>query len=46
VVGEAPWSLLLPTWVLIGSTVYFGIFTSLNVGVARRAAEMLLGGAP
>ena len=40
---EAPLTLLIPTWVLIGANVYFGIDTSLSVGVARRAAETLLG---
>jgi multicomponent Na+:H+ antiporter subunit D len=43
VVAEAPASLLLPTWLLIGATLFFGIFTSLSVGVADAAARMLLG---
>jgi multicomponent Na+:H+ antiporter subunit D len=43
-VREAPLSMLIPTWVLIGASIYFGIDTSLTVGVARRAAVMLLGG--
>ena len=42
-VEEAPFSLLAPTWVLIGATIFFGIFTSLSVGVASAAARMLLG---
>jgi len=42
-IAEAPISLLAPTWVLIGATVFFGIFTSLSVGVASAAARMLLG---
>jgi multicomponent Na+:H+ antiporter subunit D len=41
---EAPVSLLVPTWILIGANIYFGIDTDLTVGVARRAAEWLLGG--
>jgi len=41
---EAPLSLLAPTWVLIGASVYFGIETDLTVGVAGRAAGALLGG--
>ncbi len=46
-VKEAPWSLLAPTWVLVGATIYFGIFTSVTVGVATRAARLLVeGGAP
>ncbi|MFH0944857.1 MAG: monovalent cation/H+ antiporter subunit D family protein [Planctomycetota bacterium] len=41
---EAPLGLLIPTWVMIGATLFFGIYTDLTVGVARRAAEYLLGG--
>ncbi|MDP2618661.1 MAG: monovalent cation/H+ antiporter subunit D family protein [Hyphomicrobiales bacterium] len=41
---ELPASMLIPIWVLTAATVYFGIETSLTVGVARRAAEMLLAG--
>ena len=43
-VEEAPLSMLIPTWILIGASVYFGIDTSLTAGVAGRAAEYLLGG--
>ncbi len=43
-VSEAPPSMLIPTWILIGAGIYFGIDTSLTVGVARRAAEFLIGG--
>ena len=39
---EAPLSMLVPTWVLIGASVYFGVETSLSVGVAKTAAELLL----
>jgi multicomponent Na+:H+ antiporter subunit D len=42
-IAEAPISLLAPTWVLIGATIFFGVFTSLSVGVASAAARMLLG---
>src|SRR5690606_12247444 len=45
-VREAPWQLLLPTWLLIGASVYFGINTELTIGVATRAAEVLMGAAP
>ncbi len=41
-VREAPLSMLIPTWVLIGASLYFGIETSLSVGVAQTAAELLL----
>jgi len=40
---EAPFSMLLPTWILIGATVYFGLDTDLTAGVAHRAAQYLLG---
>jgi multicomponent Na+:H+ antiporter subunit D len=40
--SEAPASLLVPTWVLVGATLFFGVFTSLSVGVASRAARALL----
>jgi hypothetical protein len=36
--------MLIPTWVLIGASIYFGIHTSLTLGVAERAAQHLLGG--
>jgi multicomponent Na+:H+ antiporter subunit D len=45
-VREAPLVMLLPTWVLIGATLFFGLFTSWSAGLARRAAESLLGGGP
>ncbi|WP_425449920.1 monovalent cation/H+ antiporter subunit D family protein [Virgifigura deserti] len=41
--GEAPLSMLLPAWVLIGASIYFGLDTSFSVGVARAAASSLLG---
>ncbi len=44
--GEAPLSLLIPTWVLIALNVYFGIETSLPVGVAEHAARALMGAGP
>jgi len=42
-VREAPPSLLLATWLLIGANVYFGFDTRASVSVAQRAAELLLG---
>ena len=45
-VEEAPISLLIPTWVLVGANVYFGIDAELTVGVAERAAATLFGVAP
>ncbi|MCG8469203.1 MAG: monovalent cation/H+ antiporter subunit D family protein [Gemmatimonadetes bacterium] len=44
--SEAPLSMLIPTWALIGATVFFGLFTTRSAGVARQAAEALLGGLP
>jgi multicomponent Na+:H+ antiporter subunit D len=43
-IKEAPLSMLIPTWILIGASIYFGIHTSLTLGVAERAAKLLLGG--
>jgi multicomponent Na+:H+ antiporter subunit D len=42
-VREAPVAMLLPTWLLIGASVYFGLWTSLTTDAARHAAEALLG---
>ncbi len=42
-IAEAPLSMLIPTWILIGASIYFGIHTSLTLGVAQRAAQLLLG---
>ena len=44
--NEAPLTMLIPAWILIGLCVYFGIDTSLTLGVAQRAAEALLEGLP
>jgi len=45
-VREAPLSMLIPTWILIGATVFFGIFTQWSAGIASRAASLLLGVTP
>jgi multicomponent Na+:H+ antiporter subunit D len=42
-VTEAPLSLLVPTWVLVVANFYFGIDARFTSGVARGAAELLLG---
>jgi len=42
-IREAPRSMLLPTWALIIANLYFGIDTSLTVGIASQAARQLLG---
>ena len=45
-VSEAPLSMLIPTYVVVGATVVFGIWTALPAGVANQAAVSLLGGSP
>jgi len=44
--GDAPLHMLIPTWILVGASVYFGLFTELSVGVASTAAHQLMGVAP
>jgi multicomponent Na+:H+ antiporter subunit D len=41
---EAPLVMLISTWVLIGASLLFGLWSAIPTGVARRAAETLLGG--
>ena len=41
-VTEAPWSLVLPAWTLIGASLYFGVDASLSSSLAQRAARLLL----
>ena len=43
-VPEAPLGILVPMWLLVGATVFFGIFTGASAGVAEQAAVQLLGG--
>ena len=45
-VSEAPLEMLAPLWALAAASVYFGIDTSFNIGVAARAASVVLGLAP
>ena len=42
---EAPLLYLVPTWLLVAASVYFGFATEDTLGVARAAAAQLLGGA-
>ena len=42
-VKEAPLSLLIPAWILVLANVYFGVETSLPVGMAELAARTLMG---
>jgi multicomponent Na+:H+ antiporter subunit D len=38
---EAPLRLLIPTWILAGASIYFGVFSSFAVDVAKLAAAQL-----
>jgi multicomponent Na+:H+ antiporter subunit D len=42
-IKEAPMSMLVPTWVMLGASIYFGITTDTTAGVALEAARQLLG---
>lgn len=39
--GEAPWPLVVPTWVLIGASLAFGLFSGGTVALALNAVEAL-----
>ncbi len=41
-ITEAPWSMVLPAWILIGASIYFGVDASLPSTLAGRAALYLL----
>ena len=41
-IQEAPWTLLIPTYILLGASVYFGIITEPMLDAARDAAAYLL----
>lgn len=43
-IGEAPWSMGLPTAVLVLATVYFGLDTAFTLGSASQAAILLMEG--
>ncbi|MEH6442398.1 MAG: monovalent cation/H+ antiporter subunit D family protein [Oceanospirillaceae bacterium] len=43
---EAPWTFLVPIWLLVGANIYFGIDTRLSVQLAHSAAQSLIGVAP
>ena len=42
-IEDAPPAMLIPTWLLIAASIYYGINTELTVGIAKRAAQQLLG---
>lgn len=43
VVQEAPLSMLIPTWIMLGASIFFGVCTDTSAGVALEAARQLLG---
>ncbi len=43
---EAPLSMLLPTYAVVGLTIFFGVWTALPAGAARQAVLALLGTTP
>jgi multicomponent Na+:H+ antiporter subunit D len=43
-VKEAPLSLVVSTWILIGASIFFGVNATLTVNLAQKAAHALLGG--
>jgi multicomponent Na+:H+ antiporter subunit D len=42
---EAPLSMIIPCWIFILASFYFGIETTVNIGFAEQAANFLWGGA-
>ncbi|MEQ8265916.1 MAG: monovalent cation/H+ antiporter subunit D family protein [Parvibaculum sp.] len=40
---EAPLSMLIPTWILVGLTIWFGVHATLTSTAAGRAADALIG---
>ena len=45
-IAEAPLPMLAVSWVLVAACIWFGFDTSFTVEGARRAAALMLGGAP
>jgi multicomponent Na+:H+ antiporter subunit D len=41
---EAPLTMLIPMWILVGSSLYFGIDADATSSIAKTAAGLLLGG--
>ena len=40
--SEAPWTMLAPAMVLVGLGIFFGIFATIPLSIAKKAAVMLL----
>ncbi len=45
-VKEAPLTMLIPMWILIGASVMFGIDAGWTASTAQQAASLLLNGGP
>lgn len=45
-VCEAPLSMLVPMWILVAGSVYFGVDATTTMDIALDAADFLLGGQP
>jgi multicomponent Na+:H+ antiporter subunit D len=45
-ISEAPLSMLIPIWIMVGSNFYFGINTNFTISAAVKAAKSLIGGSP
>lgn len=43
--SEAPWAMLIPTYIVIGGVFVFGFATTYSAGLARQAAIAILSGA-
>jgi len=41
-ITEGPWSMVVPAWILIGASIYFGVDASLSSTLAGQAARYLL----
>jgi multicomponent Na+:H+ antiporter subunit D len=44
-VKEAPWSMVIPMWVLVAANIYFGLRTTFTAGLAQEAASALMAAA-
>jgi len=45
-INEAPLSMLIPMWIMVGSNFYFGINTNFTISAATKAAQSLIGVSP
>ena len=40
---NAQWEMIVPIWLLISASIYFGIHTDITVQIAENAAQLLVG---